>query len=167
MRHTKITRKFLAAAYVLWACVPALPTLTACNPEYGAAFAQGFLEGMSQSRQRSRASSSTKLMLYGGRGHKAYLGCLNCSDIATDSIHNDIGKYGSSIGRNSIWNSIGRYGSEISQYSPWNELAQYPPVIVDQNGNFYGYFTINKLHPRRTTVSAIVSFLNSAERDME
>ncbi len=90
-----------------------------------------------------------ELHLYGGQSHNVYLGCLTCSDIDSDSIWNDIGDYGSNISNNSIWNDIGDYGSDISDYSPWNDIASYPPVIVDKNGNFYGYLTVSELKSDR------------------
>lgn len=89
------------------------------------------------------------LHLYGGQSHDVYLGCLNCNDIEQNSIWNDIGSYGSNISSTSIWNSIGTYGSDISSYSPFNSLASYPPVIVDKDGNFYGYLTANELNSKR------------------
>lgn len=89
------------------------------------------------------------LHLYGGDNHDVYLGCLNCSDIDSKSIWNDIGTYGSDISSNSIWNDIGTYGSDISSYSPWNDIGSNPPVVVDKNGNFYGYLTTNDIKSNR------------------
>ena len=83
-----------------------------------------------------------KLMLF---SDDIYLGCLDCSSISSDSVCNSIGQYGSSISSNSIWNSIGQYGSSISSKSPWNSLSSSGPKIVDDNGNFYGRFSINTL----------------------
>ena len=53
------------------------------------------------------AQAQVKLMLFGGASHDVYLGCLNCSDVAPDSVHNDIGQYGSDISPQSIFNDIG------------------------------------------------------------
>ncbi|MGF6870851.1 hypothetical protein OKW35_000305 [Paraburkholderia sp. MM5477-R1] len=61
----------------------------------------------------AQAQSQVKLMLFGGRDHDVYLGCLNCSDVASGSVHNDIGQYGSDISPKSIFNDIGQYGSDI------------------------------------------------------
>ena len=36
-----------------------------------------------------------KLMLFGGPGHRDYLGCISCSEYATDSVFNQYGTYGS------------------------------------------------------------------------
>ena len=89
-------------------------------------------------------SQSQTLHLYGGKGHDKYLGCLNCSDVSSNSIWNEFGEYGSSYNSNSIWNEYGTYGSEYSSTSPWNEYASDPPVVVDRDGNFYGYLCMNE-----------------------
>ena len=89
------------------------------------------------------------LHIYGGRGHDIYLGCINCNDFDANSVWNEYGKYGNSYNSISIWNEYGTYGNEFSQYSPWNEYASDPPVIVDKEGGFYGYFTTNEYKPKR------------------
>ena len=73
--------------------------------------------------------------------HRQYLGCLNCDSYSPNSIWNSYGNYGNNYSNLSIWNDYGTYGNSYSNYSPWNSSASYPPVIVDKQGNFYGYFT--------------------------
>jgi hypothetical protein len=107
--------------------------------------------------------ATAKLMLFGGQDHQTYLGCLNSSEFASDSIFNEFGRNGSEFSSTSIWNQFGKYGSEFSTYSPWNEFALDPPVIVNQNGNFFGRFTVNKFHRQRTRIPDIVQFLDSCE----
>lgn len=87
-----------------------------------------------------------KLMLFGSTGHDDYLGCLDCSEYASDSICNEYGTYGGQYSIDSIFNQYGIYGSKYNQKSPWNEYTSSNdvPVLVDENGGFYGYFTINK-----------------------
>lgn len=80
-----------------------------------------------------QAVHSQQLYIYGGSNHDDFLGSLN------SSIYDS----------NSIWNEYGTYGNKYSSYSPWNEYAAEPPVIVDGDGNFYGYFTVNKYKPQR------------------
>ena len=89
------------------------------------------------------------LMIFGGDDHDVYLGKLNASEYDSESIWNEYGSYGSSYSSNSIWNEYSSYGSDYSSYSPFNEYATYPPVIVDAQGNFYGYFTVNKYKSKR------------------
>ncbi|MDM1346500.1 hypothetical protein HX014_04805 [Myroides marinus] len=76
---------------------------------------------------------SQTLHLYGGQNHDTYLGCLNCSSYESSSI----------------WNSYGTYGNEYNTYSPWNTYSNNPPVVVDKEGNFYGYFTVNEYKAKR------------------
>ncbi|WP_181897644.1 hypothetical protein [Winogradskyella eximia] len=93
------------------------------------------------------------LHLYGGDNHKEYLGCLNCNSYDSDSIWNAYGTYGSRYNSNSIWNAYGTYGNEYNSYSPWNAYASDPPVVVDKDGNFYGYFTVNAYKAKRADFS--------------
>jgi len=89
------------------------------------------------------------LHIYGGKGHDVYLGCLNCDSYNTNSIWNAYGTYGSTYNQKSIWNSYGTYGSDFSSTSPFNSYASDPPVIVDREGSFYGYFTVNEYKDKR------------------
>lgn len=107
----------------------------------------------------AQAQSQIKIMLFGGKSHDVYLGCLNCSDVTSDSVHNDIGQYGSDISPKSIFNNIGRYGSDISSESPCNDIASDPPVVVDQSGRFYGYLTLNDTHPHAISDASILTWL--------
>lgn len=92
---------------------------------------------------------SQTLHIYGGENQDVYLGCLNCDNYRSNSIWNEYGTYGNSYNSECIWNEYGIYGSEYSQYSPWNTYASDPPVIVDEDGNFYGYFTVNEYKDKR------------------
>ena len=89
--------------------------------------------------------------LYGGKDHDIYLGCLNCNKTDESSVWNQYGSYGSKYSNTCIWNKYSLYGGEYSDNSPFNQYANYPPVIVDKDGNFYGYFTLNKYHDKRAT----------------
>ena len=73
------------------------------------------------------------LHLYGGENHDIYLGCLTCNDFNSSSI----------------WNEYGTFGNEYNDLSPWNEYGTNPPVVVDKEGNFYGYFTVNEYQAKR------------------
>jgi hypothetical protein len=87
--------------------------------------------------------------LYGGQNNDEYLGCLNCNNYDKNSIWNEYGAYGSSYNSKSIWNKYGTYGNEYNAKSPWNAYGSNPPVIVDKEGNFYGYFTVNEYNTNR------------------
>lgn len=94
------------------------------------------------------AAAPVKLMLFGGIGHKTYLGCLNCSQYESDSVLNKYGDYGSRYGDASIFNPYGDFGSAYGEYSACNRYAADPPVIVDKDGHFYGRLTINTFAER-------------------
>jgi hypothetical protein len=88
------------------------------------------------------------------------LGCLNCGEISDVSVCNEVGKYGSEVAENSIWNEVGTYGSEVSPLSPWNEVSTNAPIIVDRDGNSYGYFSTNIVHHDRTRIGWLVEILD-------
>ena len=94
------------------------------------------------------------LHIYGGKDHDVYLGCLNFDNYNTQSIWNSFGTYGSKYNAISIWNSNGNYGSNYSSISPFNSYASDPPVIVDKDGGFYGYFTTNSFKNKRADFSS-------------
>jgi hypothetical protein len=83
-----------------------------------------------------------KIMIFGGQGHKTYLGCLSCSKFAYDSVFNKFGPHGNQFSSESIYNHFSDYGSKFSNYSACNQYASDPPVVVDDTGSFYGRLTI-------------------------
>ena len=107
-------------------------------------------------------AQNPKIMLYGGQGHHTYLGCFNCSQYASDSIFNEYSPYGSSYSSTSIFNSFSQYGSAFSQYSACNEFASDPPVLVDENGNYYGRLTLNTMMQGAVTNSDVLAWLKGA-----
>jgi hypothetical protein len=92
-------------------------------------------------------NETVKLMIFGGTDHKTYLGCLNCSEYATASVTNKYGENGSPYSQTSIWNQYGEYGSHYSSEGACNLYATDPPVVVDQNGKYYGRLSLNIYHP--------------------
>jgi hypothetical protein len=104
------------------------------------------------------AQGTIALLLFGGDGHKTFLGCLNCGQYDAGSICNKYGQQGSKYNSDSdsIWNKYGNYGSMYSNQSPWNQYASDPPAIVDKEGNFYGYLTANKYNVKRTRIKLYV-----------
>ena len=94
-------------------------------------------------------SYAQTLQIFGGQEQNVYLGCFNCSNLEKESIWNTQENYGDSQHPKSIWNSNGIYGNTKSQYSPWNVWAKYPPVLKDNNGEFYGYLSVNDVNGYR------------------
>jgi hypothetical protein len=106
--------------------------------------------------------ASGDLLLFGGPGHRVFLGCFGCSKYHPNSVYNQYGLYGNSYGVNSIWNSYGLYGSPYSVWSACNPNAIDPPVVVDEDGVFYGRLTLNLYHPQAIRESGVVNWLRFA-----
>jgi len=116
--------------------------------------------GAAAGAARSQAQPA-KLMIFGGEDHKTYLGCLNCSEYATDSVFNSYGTHGSPYSSESIWNHYGKYGSPYSTFSACNPYASDPPVIVDQNGTYYGRLTVNEYQSQRASGASYFNWLKN------
>jgi hypothetical protein len=104
--------------------------------------------------------TSKALLLFGGEDHKTFLGCLNCNKFKEDSVCNRFGKFGSKFETDSIWNQFGTFGSTFNEFSPWNKFSSKAPIIVDENGKSYGYFSMNKFHQDRTHIKWLVEILD-------
>ncbi len=115
----------------------------------------------------SHAQSGKALLLFGGENHKTFLGCLNCGEVNSISVCNEVGEFGSEVSSSSIWNQVGNFGSEVSSESPWNQVASDPPIIVDKDGNSYGYFTANLVHADRTRIPWLVVILDYFDKSTD
>lgn len=91
-------------------------------------------------------------LLFAGRGHDVFLGCLNCASTEPASVCNSYGRFGNPFSGISIWNQFSTYGNNLNAASPWAAISVGPPVIVDDDGNFYGYLTSSELNPKRTRI---------------
>jgi hypothetical protein len=101
------------------------------------------------------------LLLFGGRDHKTYLGCL-CDATEPDSVMSQSGQFGPNGYRmESIWSQIGDYGSSYGAFSPCNRFADHPPVVVSKEGAFYGYLTIDRFKDKAVTAQAVLSWLET------
>jgi hypothetical protein len=77
-----------------------------------------------------------------------FLGVISQNKVRSDSISNEVGKYGSSVSSTSIFNPVCQYGSEVSSLSPFNSVTSTPPKIFTQD-NKWAYLTTNEsLSPR-------------------
>lgn len=86
-------------------------------------------------------------------------GCISCNEYSGDSIWNNFSTYGNEFNSESLWNDFGTYGNEFNSNSPWNQYGQ-GMKIVDLDGNFYGYFTINS-YSNQTRVPLLKSILDA------
>jgi|ERR1035437_943262 hypothetical protein len=105
------------------------------------------------------AQSTPALLLFGGKDHKTFLGCINCTATSSGSVCNKYG-VGSKYDTNCIWNKYGDFGSKYSDSSPWNKYSSDAPIIVDKDGGSYGYFSANKYHSDRTRIKWLVRILD-------
>ena len=128
----------------------------------GVGLATGVLLSICLASTAVAQTGNPALLLFGGQDHKTFLGCLNCAAQSQESICNDYGTFGGKYNADSIWNKYGTYGSQYNSDSPWNKYSSPNVVVVDQEGGFYGYFTINKYSGKRTTLPALVAFLDKA-----
>lgn len=108
-------------------------------------------------------SPAAELLLFGGKSHNIFIGCLNCSKHDSGSVCNKYGDQGSKYNEKSIWNNYGDYGSRYSDASPWNKYASNPPAIVDSEGGFYGYFTSNKNYDKRTQIKVLLEITDNVD----
>jgi len=126
-------------------------------------FSDRFLQALASTNPTyARAMSPRKLMLFGGKSHDTYLGCLSCDEYATDSVFNAFGPHGGQYQANSIFNHYSQFGSQYSRYSACNPNATDPPVIVDDLGKYYGRLTMNEYHPDATTDESLLQWLTDA-----
>lgn len=109
----------------------------------------------------SSLAFAQKVMIYGGENHDVYLGCITCTQFNGESVWNEEGVYGTKNNNLSIWSEFSEFGNEFSYLSPWNEFATHPPILVDENGGYYGYFTRNPYFKDRTEVEFFVYVLNN------
>ena len=89
---------------------------------------------------------------------------MTCDGEQPYSIWSPLSDYGSTHNPKSIWNERGKYGSKTSNYSPYNTKAKYPPRVIDSNGKFKGYLTVNKKNPDR--LQGAIADLICDRRDM-
>lgn len=109
----------------------------------------------------SISAVAQQVYIFGGENRNIYLGCITCSQFHDESIWNKSGMFGTKNNNISIWSEFSDYGNEYSNYSPWNEFASRPPVLYDDDGNFYGYFTRNAYYKDRTEVEFFLFVLEN------
>ena len=107
--------------------------------------------------------SAQDLLLFGGQNNDTFLGCASCSKYDDGSICNKYGDFGSRYSDSSIWSRYGTFGSKYNDESPWNKYSSSPPVVVDRNGNFYGYFTANRHHENRTRIRGLRALVDNVD----
>ncbi len=91
-----------------------------------------------------------------------FLGKITTSTVDSQSLINDVGRYGSEVSSTSIRNTVGRYGSTVSSLSPFNDVASTPPRIY-KDGRFVAYLTTNSVKLPRVDPRALLGWLQSQQ----
>ena len=86
-------------------------------------------------------AADVALLLFDGKTGTSFAGCLNCNRMQAESVCNTYGDFGSRFSDTSIWNRFGQFGSRFEENSPWNRFGE-GLRVVDQDGNYYGRFTV-------------------------
>lgn len=110
-------------------------------------------------------TAAQELLIFGGTGHEEFLGCINCNHYDDSSICNEYGKV-SEYNTNGLFNEYSTFGNSYSSASPWNQYSSSNsvPVVVDREGKFYGYFTINEY---RSDAIGYADSLNSLHESVD
>jgi len=94
----------------------------------------------------SSDAQGRKIMIFGGSGHDTYLGCLDCPASARDSIFNEQGDYGRCAGGDNLFcrGDFAKFSPTggFNKFSACASGASDPPVIEDQQGTYYGRFSV-------------------------
>ena len=149
-----------------------IPTTTGAG-EYVVLLTGGFFDeagnyGVNTDGSRSltivnnNTAGSNIYYLYGDSSQSTYLGCYGCGSSNAESICNESGTYGSSVGVSSIWNTVGTYGSTVGTNSPWNSVGTNPPEFFNnkEKTSSYGKFTINTATANRTNITKLTNILD-------
>ena len=141
----------MSVALVLLACA----ALLGCSPAMLGALGAGMNAAAAGSGQTGA------LFLFGGQGHKTFLGCSKCSKYDQKSVLISYGSFGSPYSATSIFNGYGTFGSAYSAYSPCNPYASDPPVIVDNSERFYGRLSLNQYRRDADKAPGLVAWLGA------
>jgi len=74
-----------------------------------------------------RVTDWSKVYLIADDG--TFLGHLGERPTDAESIHNEVGIHGSTVGAKSIYNTVSQYGGAVGQHSPFNNTASRPPRL--------------------------------------
>jgi hypothetical protein len=148
---------------------PAASTLV--SPDEAAARKRLELEALAAAIAAFRIAPGTsrKIMIFGGRSHGTYLGCLSCPSSAPDSIFNAYGGYGrcaSHADRNLFCRgAFAEFGSSgpFDDASACSSGASDPPVILDEQGTYYGRFSVGEVFGHNDSVCSAFSHFNNRQ----
>ena len=116
----------------------------------------GDMHRLLDERRGSPSGEPPKLLVFGGRNHEVYLGCL-CDRHQPDSVFNLAGEYGSDASATSVRNKFTPYGSITEDTSACN--ASRPPSVVASDGKSLGLLTVNPALKKRIDVPSVADWL--------
>lgn len=111
------------------------------------------------SGEASPASPAYELLIFGGRSHEVFLGCL-CDERRADSVFNLVGEHGSDVSPTSIRNKFEPYGSNHDSTSACNASATRPPIVVSSDGKSLGLLSTNPSLKKRITSPSVGDWLS-------
>jgi hypothetical protein len=114
---------------------------------------------MQATQSQQATSGQPALLLFGGSGHKTFLGCF-CNAQSPQSLINPYA-FGNKFSVTSIFNHFSDYGSPYSTYSACNPYATDPPVVVTSTGQFVGRLTLNRYAAGALTLPQLVGWLTA------
>jgi hypothetical protein len=110
------------------------------------------------------------LRIFGGYDHRTFLGYLTCNASDNDSIFNKSGQFGScsSYGTDdSLYcrGAFAKFGDTgiLANESACSPGANDPPVIVDQQGRYYGRFSVASSYGHNDSVCSGYSRFHNDE----
>lgn len=112
------------------------------------------------------SAQDVALLLFDGKTGQDFAGCLNCTRTDPAAICNRFGDYGSKYSDESIWNRFGQYGSRFEDNSPWNKFGE-GLRIVDQEGNYYGRFSMSPFDQSRVPLAVSILEAYEAMEDLD
>jgi hypothetical protein len=89
-----------------------------------------------------------------------FLGKITTNSVDSQSIGNEVGRFGSSVSSTSIFNEVGRYGGEVARMSPFNSVTSVPPRIF-KGERFIAYLTVNTVKTPRIDPRALLGWIKA------
>ncbi|RIY34724.1 hypothetical protein [Psittacicella gerlachiana] len=130
----------------------------------------GFLSSLPAQARNNTLDGLEAMYIYSDDGKNTFLGCLNCSTRASNSILNYASVYYSEIKTNSIYNLRGKYGNPNSEYSVTNPQATNPPLLIGKDSKkVYGKLSLGEQGFKSPTTATIYQILQNqlAKRNLD
>lgn len=89
-----------------------------------------------------------------------FLGKITTNSFDSQSIGNEVGRFGGSVSRTSIFNEVGRYGGEVARMSPFNSVTSVPPRIY-KGERFIAYLTVNTVKTPKVDPRALIGWIKA------